>query len=106
MKIVKVEFTTEEQDQIFESLTEKFDINDSDLYSKNGKTIEFELNEIINIECTLEFYSEGYLEKDTNAEVISQRSIIKFKLLFFDNDGNQVETNVDLEEKISDYYRI
>ena len=104
MQIEKVKFTDEEINQIFDSLIERFDLNNSNVFEK-GQTIEFELNELINIESTLELYNEGYYESETNAPIISSQSVIKFKLAFL-YDGDEVKTNCDLEERINNHYRI
>lgn len=112
MKILKIQFTQEEENQIFDSLIERFDVNDSDIYSKHGKTIDFELNELIDMQATLELYNEGYIEQDTNAGIISERCVIKFKYFFTDKEGDEVhaeminECGKCLDDRISDYYRI
>lgn len=110
MKILKVQFTEEEEKQLFDALTERFDLNNSDIFGK-GQTIEFSLNELVEVEATLELYQDGYIEDDTNAEVITERSVGKFKLTFF-IDGEEVnverisKVNESIENKINNFYRI
>lgn len=110
MKILKVQFTEEEEKQIFYALTERFDLNNSNIFGK-GQTIEFSLNELVEVEATLDLYQYGYYEKDTNASIITERSVGKFKLTFF-IDGEEIDVkriskvNESIEDKINNFYRI
>lgn len=112
LDIVKIKFSKESEDELFNLLTSKFDINDSDLYSRGGKTIDLELTDLIDIQATLELYSEGYVEEDTNASIISERCVIKFKYFFTNKEGDEVQAEMIntcgdcIDDRISDYYRI
>jgi len=105
MQIEKVKFTEDEIQQVFDSLIERFDLDNSNVFEK-GQEIEFRINELIECTSFLSLYNEGYIETDTNAEIINSQSVVKFVLTFWDNDGNEVETNCNLEERINNHYRI
>ena len=110
MKILKIQFAQEEENQIFDSLIEKFDLNNSDIFGR-GQTVEFDLNELVSIESRLELYQEGYNETDTNAPIITNRFVMCFDLFFFIDDEevdvklNNV-VNESIVDKINNYYRI
>lgn len=110
MKILKIKFTQEEENHIFDSLIERFDLNNSDIFGR-GQTIEFDLNELVSIESRLELYQEGYNETDTNAQIITCQTVCKFKINFFIDDEevdvklNNV-VNESIVDKINNYYRI
>lgn len=110
MKILKVKLSEEEENQIFDSLIERFDINNSDIFEK-GQTIEFDFNELVSVESTLELYQESYVESDTNSQIITCQTVCKFKINFF-IDFEEVNAEMIntcgkcLEDKISEYYRI
>lgn len=111
MKILKVKFSEEEEDQIFNSLIERFDINNSDIYSRSGQTIDFELNELIDMQATLELYAEGSIDENNQGSLISQ-CVLKFTYFFTDKEGDEVqaeminESGKCLDDRISDHYRI
>lgn len=111
MQITAIKLTEEEENQIFNTLIEKFDLNRSDIFEK-GQTIEFSIDDLIELESTLELYNEGYVESDTNAPIINSQCVIKFKLTFYNFEGNEVKAEMIntsgkcLEDRISEYYRI
>lgn len=123
MKILKVELSEEEQNQIFDSLIERFNLNKSDIYD-NGQEINFNLTDEIEIWSKLELYAECHLEEDTNAGIMDCRYVNKFEFdLFIDGesidyvledvnfkseiDGKFHTKKADeFEERISNYYRI
>lgn len=111
LDIVKIKFSKESEDELFNLLTSKFDVNDSDLYSRGGKTIDLELTDLIDIQATLELYSEGSIDENNQGSVISQ-CVIKFTYFFTNKEGDEVEAEMInrcgdcIDDRISDYYRI
>ena len=123
MKILKVELSEQEQNQIFDSLIERFDLNKSDTY-ENGHEIDFNLTDEIEVWSKLELYAEGHLEEDTNAGIMDCQYVNKFEFdLFIDGESieyvlsevnytskidgkNYMKRADDFEERISKHYRI
>ena len=110
MKITKVSFSEAEENQIFDALIERFDLNQSDVYHL-GQTVIFDLNEILEVEAKLELYNEGSLDENNQGEIISQ-SVIGFSIHFYDKDGDEVlaeRQNISglcLEDRIEIHYTI
>lgn len=101
MKILKISLDTDEVTTLVSELTNRFTSED------NRQTIEGELTELISWESQLELYTE-YFEFDENHQTgIKNRSVVKFRLTFFD-DGDECEcTNADdIHEKVIKYYEI
>lgn len=111
MKILKISLNKSEEDKIFNWLTSTFDLNNSEIFSKRGQTIErlFAENTIL-AEAQLELYQSGYKD-ETNAEVITERSVVKFRLTFY-YDNEEIEVVRDercgeiIEDRINNFYRI
>lgn len=62
---------------------------------------------LINIETTFEIYAESYTESETNAEIITLRNIHNFRCdFFYDGVGIEVQSPVDIEDKIEKYVYI
>lgn len=112
MKILKISLDKSEEDKIFNWLTSTFDLNNSEIFSKRGQTIErlFAENTIL-AEAQLELYQSGHKEPETNAEVITERNVVKFRLTFY-YDNEEIEVVMDnrcghcIEDRINDFYMI
>ena len=110
MQITAIKFTEDEEKQLFDSLIERFDLNDSAVYGR-GLTIFFKINDLIEVESTLELYNEGYKEYETGADVISMQCVVKFELYFWNEEGEEVKAKLNnksgesIYDKISEYYR-
>lgn len=110
MKTLKKSISQEEENQIFDSLIEKFDLNKSDIFAK-GQTINFPFTEDVEVWATLDLYQYGYIEDDTNASIITERYVCKFTLDFY-IAGETIEVlrnnkvNESIEDKVSNNYRI
>jgi len=110
MKTLKVSISQEEENQIFNSLIERFNLEKSDIWEK-GQEINFLITEDVEIYATIELYQDGYLESDTNAVIITSQSVCKFVINFF-IDGDEIEVIRNnkivecIEDRINDYYRI
>jgi hypothetical protein len=104
MKVVieKIEFMPEEIEQIYNSLIERFD-EDKAAGTTGGQMIRFFLDEITEIESTLELYQEGYPFDENHQTSLKNQSVMNFKLTVF-YDGTGVNTNVDLGERISNQF--
>ena len=101
MKILKIALDTDEVTSLISELTKRFTTEDK------RQIIEGELNESISWESQLELYTE-YFEFDENHQTgIKNRSVVKFRLTFFD-DGDECKcTNADeIYEKVIKYYEI
>lgn len=111
MKIKKVSFSEEEENQIFDALIERFDLTKSDIWTKYGQTVIFDLNELIEVEAKIELYNEGSTDENNQGSTISQ-SVVKFKITFFSKEGDEVQAEMIstcgkcLDDRISNHYRI
>lgn len=85
MKILKVEFDQEEQEQIYQKLIGRFN-GDTD----EKQSLNFPLNETVEIWAELELESEGYLEAETNSPITTERHVHKFRIWHMIN-GEEVE---------------
>lgn len=96
----KIELNLSDIDRVF-TLTE---MQRHGLSGLNYFTDEF--SHMINIESTLELYTE-YPERDENHQTaISYRSVVKFSITFF-YDGEEIKVNTDkIYELINKYYEI
>lgn len=107
MKIEKITFSQDELDQIFDSLTEQFNTDNSDIYGK-GQTVTFMLNDFVEVEAKMDLSIE-YSDVDENGQsYINSRSVCSFKIGCF-YDGEELKTNLwksNIDDKIYDYYRI
>jgi hypothetical protein len=62
---------------------------------------------LIEVESTFKVYSEGYIEPETNAEIITQRNIYDFKCdIFYDGVGVKIDCPVDIENEVLKYVYI
>ena len=121
MKILKISLDKSEEDQIFNWLTSTFDLNNSEIFNKRGQTINTALQAVVNgvtvnqplfeLDANLELYQSGYKEPETNAEVITERNVVKFRLTFY-YDNEEIEVVMDnrcgscIEDRINDFYMI
>lgn len=106
MKITAIEFSTNELDQIYNSLIERFDLEKGDIYTK-GQIVEFNLTEEVQIESKIDLLIEGDIDENNQASIISQ-SVCNFRITVF-YDGSEVRSNIyssDIEYKIRNYYKI
>jgi hypothetical protein len=94
MKIENITLTPSEQDEIFQKLIKDFDL---DYALWHGNKIRFDI-----IFDDLELYCESELNilEDKNDH---SRQVIKFEL-FISHNGDELETNMDLETQIKNYY--
>jgi hypothetical protein len=104
MKIIiaKIEFTPEEIEQVYNGLIERFD-EEHCASSTGGQTVSFKLDEMTEVESTLNIYRE-YDEFDGNHQtsLISQ-SVLNISIHVF-YDGTEVPTNIDLGERITNKF--
>lgn len=100
MKILQIELSADEQTAIFNRLTRYFNTEDK------CQRLQFDVNEQIEYESTLELYTE-YPEPDENNQTsIIYRSVSKFRITFF-HDGEEVSVkDWDIEDRIRKYYEI
>jgi len=111
MKIEKISFTQDEENQIFDALTERFDLNKSDIWTKHGQTVIFDLNELLEVEAKLELYNECSVDENNQGTIIFQ-SVIKFGIHFYDKDGDEVKAKMIsrcgkcLHDRITNHYTI
>ena len=105
--IERISLSENEKINLFSELVKRFDINNSEIYSKGGQEIEFYLNETINVSAKIELYCESEDTDENNQSDINYQTVTKFKITLF-NDGSEVESNIDanFDDKISNYYSI
>jgi hypothetical protein len=84
MQITAIKFTEDEEKQIFNTLIEKFNPQKC-AENKNGHTIEFNVNDLIEIEATLSLNVE-YSEYDSNHQSSPIDVYTQFKMTFYNND--------------------
>lgn len=106
--IERITLSENEKLNLFSELVKRFDTNNSDIYSKGGQEIEFDLNETINVSAKLELYCESTKTDENNQSDINYQSVQKFKITLFNVEGTEVNSNVDsnFDDKISNYYSI
>jgi hypothetical protein len=110
MQITAIKFTEDEEKQLFDTLVERFDLTNSNVFEK-GQEIEFRINELIECTSFLELYAEGYIEPETNACIFNSQSVVKFELYFWNEEGEEVKAKLNnksgesIYDKISEYYR-
>lgn len=62
---------------------------------------------ILEVESTFRIYTEGYIETETNAEIITSRNIYDFRCdIFYDGIGVKIDCPVDIEEEVLKYIYI
>ena len=104
MKITAIELSKVDQDFIFNKLISEFDIELASI--GKGHTINFPLNELIEVEAILISDIERSKKDENNQDSIIHQSG-NLKRITFMFEGDQVKTNDwDIEDRISNYYRI
>lgn len=103
MKILSIKFSETEQTQIFNELVNRFD--DSRVFER-GMEIEFNTFGDLNCVAFLELYNEGYNDRDTNDQVITQQSVVKFTINFYDLEGDEIHVANDFDYLITNHYTI
>ena len=108
MQILKIKLSQDEQDAIFNELTLQFTTEDT------KQTISFDwfMSYItLDVESTLELYTEYPEPDENNQTAISSRSVVKFSITFF-HDGEEVEVVMNekcgecMSDRIEKYYSI
>ena len=104
MQILKIKLTQDEENKIFENLIKTFKIQEE-------KQVIVADDEDIELEATLELYTE-MSDFDSNHQTdILSRSVLKFDLTFY-HDGDQVEAVMNeksgecMRDRIEKYYSI
>jgi len=88
-KILKVELSEDDQNEILKTLIDKFDLNSSDIWGI-GQEITFSITDEIEAWSRVVLYRDGYLEEDTNAPIIVEQSVSNFEFDLF-IDGESIE---------------
>jgi hypothetical protein len=107
MKIEKVTFSKSEQDEIYNKLIQKFDV---DTANGRGHKIEAEIyfdDILVVFPCFLTINSNYYEEGDNITSqrylALISRNVGSFQCIAM-IDGEEVETNLYLDDRISQYY--
>lgn len=99
-KTLKIELSEDEQNQIFDSLIERFD---PEVATK--QEIEFVITEEVTVYAELSLDIE-YFEKDENNQTSMCDRSASFKIWFM-IDGEEIEVkDWNIEDRINDHYRI
>jgi len=103
MQIEKIKLSLDEQNQIFNNLIEKFRLINSNVYDI-GESINFNLNELIEIDAFLKLYSDYSDSDENNQSFLISQSVARFNMEFY-HEGTEIETNCNVYDKINKYYR-
>lgn len=102
MQILKIKLSEDEITSVFNKLVSVFD---TDTAKQSGHTIKFYGPEF-DIESFLETYEDWTDFDENHQNRLQGRQVLKFRLDFFNSEGDEVETNCDLLERIREYYHI
>ena len=102
MEILKVKLSDEEIDGLFDDLIGLFD---TDTTRQSGHTVNFSYD-VFECESFLETYEDWSDFDENHQNHLQGRQVLKFRLNFFNSEGDEVETNCDLLERIREYYHI
>ena len=109
MQIKKIKINDIEAKLLIEKIVSGID------FSIEKQKVTFDFSKInpniqegfLDVESTLRIYTEGYIEPETNAEVITHRNIYDFNCdIFYDGMGVEIDCPVDIESEVLKYIYI
>lgn len=104
-KILKVELSEEDQNEIFQILTDKFDLNNSDIWRK-GQEINFPITEDIECWSKIDLYAEFTEPDEHNQTSKISQSVGRFYFdLFIDGESIEVK-DWNIDDRIREFYHI
>ena len=110
MQIQTVKFNSKEVEEIYQKLIELFDTETAE-YKFHTVNFELEFDGIIcSFEALLNLYCNYWVEGDNIRDKKSvstvDRNVIDFTIYCWVNGDDEVKSNLDLTEKINQYYKI